>query len=117
MPHPVAWFEVLGKDADALGRFYGDLFQWKIEDAPMNYKLATADGERPQGGIGEDPTGGSGHVTFYVEVEDLQATLDKAERLGGRTVMPPNDVMDTAIALFEDPEGHTIGLVKPQPSP
>ena len=25
--------------------------------------------------------------------------------------MPPNEAMDTAIALFCDPEGHTIGLV------
>jgi predicted enzyme related to lactoylglutathione lyase len=113
MPSRVAWFEVLGRDADALARFYADLFAWKIDDAPMNYKLATAEGDRPSGGIGEDPTGGPGHVTFYVEVDDLEATLDKAERLGGKVVMPPNDAMDTAIALFSDPEGHTIGLVAP----
>ena len=49
MPSPVAWFEVLGRDVDALARFYSDLFAWKIEDSPMNYKLATAEGDRPSG--------------------------------------------------------------------
>jgi predicted enzyme related to lactoylglutathione lyase len=115
MPNPVTWFEVLGKDADGLARFYGDLFEWQMEDVPEQpYKLVTTDGDRPSAGIGADPSGGPGHVTFYVEVDDLQAMLDKAETLGGRTLMPPNDVMGTAIALFADPEGHTIGLVKPQ---
>jgi predicted enzyme related to lactoylglutathione lyase len=72
------------------------------------------------GGIGPDPSGGQGHVTWYVQSDDLQADLDKAESLGGRTVMPPMDPMPgTSIALFTDPEGHVIGLVKssgPPPS-
>jgi predicted enzyme related to lactoylglutathione lyase len=53
-------------------------------------------------------------VTFYVQTDDLQATLDKAESLGGKTVMPPMSPMEgTTIALFTDPEGHLIGIVKP----
>ncbi len=42
--------------------------------------------------------------------------LAKAESLGGK--MPPGEPMQgTAIALFADPEGHVIGLVKPGPPP
>ena len=41
------------------------------------------------GGIGPSPEGVN-RVTFYVDVDDLQAYLDKAERLGGKTVMPPH---------------------------
>jgi predicted enzyme related to lactoylglutathione lyase len=41
-------------------------------------------GDRPSGGVGSDPTGGEGHVTLYAETDDLQASLDKAESLGGR---------------------------------
>jgi predicted enzyme related to lactoylglutathione lyase len=115
MGNPVTWFEVVGKDADALGRFYGGLFDWQLEDTPMNYKLVTTGGEQASGGIGADPTGGPGHVTFYVEVDDLQATLDKAGSLGGKTLMPPSEIMEgTTIALFADPEGHTVGLSKAQ---
>jgi predicted enzyme related to lactoylglutathione lyase len=112
MGNPVTWFEVVGKDVEAMGRFYGEVFDWNLEDTPMNYKLVNTGGERAAGGIGADPTGGSGHVTFYVEVDDLQATLDKVGSLGGNTLMPPSEVMEgTTIALFADPEGHTVGLL------
>jgi uncharacterized protein len=57
-------------------------------------------------------------VTFYAETDDVQASLDKAESLGGKAVMPPMEIMEaTTIALFADPEGHLVGLVKPGPPP
>ena len=31
---PVAWFEVAGRDLDALSQFYGSLFGWRIELDP-----------------------------------------------------------------------------------
>ena len=63
------------------------------------------------GGITQDDQGA--FVTFYVEVDDLQAALDKAEKLGGKTVMPPMDVPGgPSIAQFTDPGGNVVGLVK-----
>jgi predicted enzyme related to lactoylglutathione lyase len=118
MPHPVIWFEVIGKDGKALSSFYGDLFGWKLEAVPNDYFMFTTDGDMASGGVGSDPSGGDGHVTWYVQTDDLQASLDKAESLGGRTVMPPTEIMETTnIALFADPEGHVVGLVKPGPPP
>ena len=118
MAHPVIWYEVIGKDSEALSRFYGDLFDWKVDPAPQNYFMFTPEGDQPSGGIGTDPSGGEGHVTFYVQSDDLQASLDKAESLGGKTIMPPTQPMEgTTIALFADPEGHVVGLVKPGPPP
>jgi uncharacterized protein len=118
MPHPVVWYEVIGKDSEALSKFYAELFGWKVDAAPQNYFMFTTEGEQPSGGIGVDPTGGDGHVTFYAETDDLQASLGKAESLGGKTVMPPTEPMEgTTIALFADPEGHVVGLVKPGQPP
>jgi uncharacterized protein len=52
-------------------------------------------------------------VTFYVEVDDLQAALEKVAANGGSTVAPPMDLPGgLSIALFADPEGHVVGLVK-----
>ena len=60
--------------------------------------------------------GSAGHLTFYVEVPDLEAALSKIEGLGGSTVMGPTDVpQGPSIALFADPEGHLVGLVKAAP--
>jgi len=115
MANPVTHFEVLGKDAEALQRFYGEAFGWQMQDV-MNgsYYMANPGSEGAiNGGIGATPDGGTGHVTFYVEVPDPSAALQKISQLGGRTVQEPMDVPGgPTIALFADPEGHVIGLVK-----
>jgi predicted enzyme related to lactoylglutathione lyase len=65
------------------------------------------------GGIGATMDGSAGHVTFYVEVPDLESALSKLESLGGSTVMEPLDVPEgPSIAMFTDPEGHLVCLVK-----
>jgi uncharacterized protein len=53
-------------------------------------------------------------VTFYVEVPDVGAALEKAESLGGTRMMGPDNMPEAGIqiGLFTDPEGHMIGLVK-----
>ncbi|NIR46995.1 hypothetical protein GWO43_00740, partial [candidate division KSB1 bacterium] len=64
------------------------------------------------GGIGPAQEG-PGHVTFYVQVDDPQAYLDKAESLGGKTLVPVTEIPNmVTFALFQDPEGHMVGLVK-----
>ena len=43
----------------------------------------------------------------------MEASLAKAESLGGSRVMGPEKIMDMIeIGLFNDPEGHLIGVVK-----
>jgi predicted enzyme related to lactoylglutathione lyase len=111
--NPVVHFEILGQDAAALQSFYGELFAWQVDaNNPMNYGMVTPADAGIGGGIGGSPDG-THSVTFYVQVDDLQAALDRAEKLGGKTVAPPMDVPGgPSIAQFSDPEGHVIGLVK-----
>ena len=116
MPNPVTHFEVLGNDAAALQRFYGEAFGWPMQDVMDGayYMVNPGDDQGINGGVGS-AQGGQGHVTFYVEVEDPAAALEKISGLGGRTVQEPMDVPGgPTIALFADPEGHVIGLVKGQ---
>ena len=119
MANSIAWFEVLGNDFDALKRFYGELFGWSYDEPMDGYAIAAPEGQDGlMGGVGRDPSGAGGHATFYVGVDDVQAALDKAESLGGSALMPPTEPMPgTTIALFSDPEGHVVGLVKPGPPP
>jgi uncharacterized protein len=111
--NPVIHFEVLGKDGTALQKFYRDLFDWKIDASnPMKYGIVEA-GEGGIGGGVASSSDGSTSVTFYVQVPDLQAALDKAEKLGGKTAMAPMDVPGgPSIAQFDDPDGNRVGLVK-----
>jgi predicted enzyme related to lactoylglutathione lyase len=113
MPNPVVHFEVLGKDAERLQGFYRDAFAWKVEPVMPQYAMAHPTEDSVAGGIGSAMDGGPGHVTFYVGVPDLDASLKKIESLGGKTVAPPMEVPGgPMIAMFADPEGHVVGLVK-----
>ena len=120
MGQPVVHFEVIGKDAEGLQRYYAALFGWEMDaDNPMNYGMVAregntnADGAGIGGGIGRGPDGYEGHATFYVEVPDVEAALAKAEELGGTRVMGPETIMDQVeLGQFTDPEGHLIGVVK-----
>jgi len=113
--NPVTHFEVLGKDATALQRFYGEAFGWEMQDVMDGaYYMINPGGETGiNGGVGAAPDGDQGHVTFYVEVDDPARALEKISQLGGRTVQEPMEIPNgPTIALFADPEGHVIGLVK-----
>jgi len=111
----VAWFEVTGKDGAAMQRFYSSLFDWDIQDAGdgSGYGTVQPAGRGIGGGIGPAQDG-VGAATFYVEVDDPAAYLAKAERLGGKTIVPPTEIptFGLTFAFFADPEGHVIGLSK-----
>jgi predicted enzyme related to lactoylglutathione lyase len=112
MPNPIVHFEVLGQDAQALQRFYGGAFGWEMQDVMEGSYYMAHPGSGIDGGVGRTPEG-PGHVTFYVEVDDPAAALERISELGGSTVQPPMDVPGgPTIALFADPEGHVVGLVK-----
>jgi predicted enzyme related to lactoylglutathione lyase len=120
MGQPVVHFEVVGKDGRKLQSYYSQLFGWEIDaDNPMAYGMVQRDGNtNPEGigiggGVGSGPEGYDGHVTFYVEVPDVEEALAKAQSLGGTRIMGPEKIMDTVeLGQFADPEGHVIGLVK-----
>ena len=124
MGQPVVHFEVIGKDGDKLRSYYSELFGWEIDsNNPMHYGMVAREGNQAPdgsgigGGFAGGPDGYEGHVTFYVAVPDIEEALAKAESLGGTRVMgPESPVEGLTIGLFNDPEGHLVGLVEPPPS-
>jgi predicted enzyme related to lactoylglutathione lyase len=53
------------------------------------------------------------YVTIYVQVDDLAAKLAEITRLGGTTLVEPTEISTTAsFALFTDPSGNVVGLLK-----
>jgi predicted enzyme related to lactoylglutathione lyase len=116
MADQVVWFEVVGKDGKALRSFYSDLFGWQFsEPGEMDYGMVEGANGGIGGGVGSAPDG-STHLTFYVGVDDPQAALDKAVELGGTEVMGVTEIPGmVTFALFNDPEGHLVGIVKNRP--
>jgi predicted enzyme related to lactoylglutathione lyase len=122
MGQAVVHFEVIGKDGEKLRGYYSELFGWQIDaNNPMNYGIVQRDGNTNSdgvgigGGVAGGPAGYEGHVTFYVEVPDVEAALAKSENLGGERVMGPETLSDAGglvLGQFKDPEGHVIGLIQ-----
>ena len=75
------------------------------------------DGAGSPGSAGGAPSGGMDSCLRRKDgwrgVEDLQATLDKAESLGSKTTMPIMEVPGmVTLAHFSDPDGNVIGIVQ-----
>jgi len=118
---PVVHFEIVGKDAKKLHNFYSKLFEWDINaDNPMNYGMVNPAGFGNEvgkgsigGGISAAEPGTPSYVTFYVQVNDTDAYLKKIESMGGKTLVPTTEIPNVVtFALFKDPEGNIVGLVK-----
>jgi predicted enzyme related to lactoylglutathione lyase len=111
MANPIVHWEITSSDGKPLHDFYGRMFDWDIDTHnEYDYGMVNTKGG-VNGGISGSPAGNM--VTIYVEVDDLQAALDKAESLGGKTIMPPMDIPGAvSMAQFADPAGNVIGLVK-----
>jgi predicted enzyme related to lactoylglutathione lyase len=114
MGNAVVHFEIGAADDQPLIAFYRQLFGWGLNSMPEGgYTLIdTRGGGGINGGIGRSQTG-EPWSTFYVEADDPQAVLDHAVSLGAQTVMPVTDFGGmVAIAMFSDPDGLLVGLVK-----
>ncbi len=118
---PIVHFEINGKDLKRAKEFYGNLFGWKIQDVPaISYGMVDTEVKMGiNGGIGQLDADKTPFVTFYVQVEDPQAYLDKAVTLGAKVVVPLTVIPDmVTYALFSDLDGCIVGIVKgPQAPP
>jgi predicted enzyme related to lactoylglutathione lyase len=112
MPNPVVHWEIGGREAAKLTRFYGQLFGWTIDTANPEYGLVEADDGGIGGGIMQVHGDVPQYVTIYVHVDDLKGTLARAESLGGETVKPPEPIPGVgSFALIRDPDGNVVGLL------
>jgi predicted enzyme related to lactoylglutathione lyase len=114
MPAVCHW-EISGTDGYKTRDFYAKLFDWEIELwSESDYGMVKGAGEGTiGGGIGGTQEGQPPGIIFYIQVDDLQKYLDKAESLGGKTIVPPTPIPEIgAFAIFSDIDGNNIGLFK-----
>jgi len=114
MGKPVVFFEIGCRDSGRSAEFFSRLFEWKTEAAGPAVTINTGSANGIQGHInalGHEP---NNYVTVYVEVEDVQAYLTKAQSLGGKTLVPPIKIPTGTFAWLADPDGNIIGLWKPR---
>jgi predicted enzyme related to lactoylglutathione lyase len=113
MAHPIVHIEFASSDPKATGKFCGELFGWNITTAEeFNYVMFQSQ-ENVGGGFppADDDANREGSVIVYVETDDIEKTLARAEELGGRTLVPKMEIPGTGwFAIFSDPTGVRLAL-------
>jgi predicted enzyme related to lactoylglutathione lyase len=113
MGQPVVHFEIGCRDKAKTAGFFGELFGWSTSEMGPATMIDTGAGAGITGHIsslGHEP---HNYTIFYVQVDDIPATLEKVASLGGKTIVPPVPIPDGTFAWFADPEGNVVGLWKP----
>jgi hypothetical protein len=108
----IVHIEIPTQSGKESAEFYEKLFGWHIErDEEMDYTMFNPH-DGPGGGF--NPLSDEvkvGDVLIYVNSEDIEADLKKAESLGGTIVMEKAEIPNTGwYGMFKDPTGNTIGL-------
>jgi predicted enzyme related to lactoylglutathione lyase len=112
MAHPVIHAEIRSADPDATRAFFADLFGWKVASVgafPGYTFIDTGVEGGPYVAI-SPRQGADDEVLFFVGVEDVAATLSKAEELGGTIIQSAQQVPGTSFGVFADAQGHKVGV-------
>lgn len=113
MANPVVHFEIMGGQGKETEEFYSELFDWNIDsNNPLNYgRVDTKSTEGIRGGVGDGENGT--RTTVYVQVSDINETLEKVKKLGGEIAMERTEIPNTVtLAMFKDLSGNLIGLIE-----
>ena len=113
MGNPVMRFQIVSKKPLETARFYGSLFGWKLGAShPLGHRrIDTGSPEGIQGSIFPAPEQMESFVQLYMEVEDVQATVLKAGRLGAEVVIAPFVLPEgDEVAVLRDPLGLTFAV-------
>jgi hypothetical protein len=120
MANPFVHVELHTTDLEKAKSFYGQLFDWKLEEMPMGdgttYTMIGV-GSGTGGGMMKQVTPGApSHWLAYIEVADVKASTAKAKSLGGNVLQDVMEVMGMGwISIIQDPTGAVSGLWQPKP--
>ena len=113
-----SWCDLMTTDAGSAKTFYTKLFGWDTEEMSMPgmpYTVVKAGG-KGVGGITtmpkDAPPGMPPMWGAYVTLEDVDATARSAEQLGGKLLVPPQDIPKVGrFCVIQDPQGSVISAI------
>lgn len=122
------WFDLMTTDVEAAKAFYSEIIGWKSTSFPgSDYEMWEA-GERGVGGVMRIPAdarakGVGPHWLGYIATSAVDATVEKAQKLGGKVLVTPTEIPNTGrFAVLADPQGAAFAIYKsasesPAPEP
>ena len=113
--HSFCWETVMTTDVERAKAYYGKLFGWTTQPGPGGQGAVFLAGEAMVADV-QEARGMPNCWMTYVVVDKLADTRARAEKLGGKVLMPSIDVpgMGT-VAVVADPAGAVLGLFEAAP--
>jgi predicted enzyme related to lactoylglutathione lyase len=111
--HTICHLEIPTTDLKKSGEFYRKLFGWEIDYGwgPDYAVFNTGEGVLTGGGLDRKDEIAPGNIIIYIQVNDIDEMLDKAEKLGGKKVQEKKEIPNVGwFGLFKDLDGNTLGL-------
>jgi predicted enzyme related to lactoylglutathione lyase len=115
MGNAVTQFQILSTAPDQTAQFYSNLFGWKVAaNNPLGYRqIDTGSPAGIQGGIWPSPPQSTTFVQLFVSVDDVRATVQKAQVLGAKVVIPPTVLPEgDEMAVLHDAQGMSFAVWK-----
>ena len=116
-PGLIGWNELRAAEWDSGFAFYEQIFGWtraeKMDMGPMGIYLIFATGGKPVGGVAnKTPDMPMPHWGFYINVEGIDAAMQRVGTEGGRVLHGPHEVGGGSwIAECVDPQGAQFAMV------
>ena len=114
----ISWHELMTGDVEGGKKFYAKLLGWGFQEFPMeeggSYWVVKV-GEEEVGGIMGTPPDAAGvppHWGLYITVDNVDATVKKAEKIGAMVLVPPMDIPKVGrFAVLQDPQGAGFAVI------
>lgn len=114
MANPFVHVELNTTDPARAKAFYGQLFDWKLDDMDMDgFTYTTINpGDGTGGGMMQHPVPGAPSSWLaYVIVDDVKASTQKAAALGATVMKEASEVPGMGwFSIITDPTGAMLGL-------
>ncbi len=117
MAGKVVHFEIPVDDSARAISFYSQVFGWSLEQwGPVEYWPTTAGEGDGIGGALTKRSDDAPSLMFYIEVDDVDATLEAVEVAGGTRLTDRMPIPTVGwSAFFEDSEGNKVGVFQADP--
>ena len=113
----IGWHDLTVEHAALVRDFYSKVVGWKAQALPMggydDYVMEPASGGIPAAGVCHKRGANAdlpAQWLMYIVVEDLDESLSRCQRLGGKQLTDVRAAGDGTFAVIRDPAGAVCGL-------
>jgi predicted enzyme related to lactoylglutathione lyase len=112
-----SWNELMTTDVPKAAEFYNKVLGWTSETHPgdMPYTEFKVNGNSIGGAMNPPMPGIPTMWGIYFNVDDCDATVEKAKSLGGALFNGPTDIEPGRFAVLADPQGAVFNVITPKP--